>query len=302
MSDTVLVTGANGLIGYAVALALSQAGRSVVGLVRRAPADALPFASVVGDVTDAHRLHELFRTHGFGAVVHSGAISGPMVGLDAPFTTIATNIVGTANVLEVCRIHEVQRVVFTSSATAYGDTLEGPVSEDVALRPRDMYGATKAAAEALVDAYSLKHGLDGVSLRISWVYGPRRSTPCLIRTFITDALAGRPTQVDFGVGFNRQYVHVEDVVASILASLDAELLPQRVYNVTGGSCVTLDEVAGIVRRVLPQAQIDMKPGPDPVDVRQEEFDISAIKRDLGWGPRIGLEEGIASYTEWLRRH
>ncbi len=142
------------------------------------------------------------------------------------------------------------RVVYTSSTTAYGNTPAAPVSEDAPLRPNDVYGATKAAGEALVGAYSDQHGLDGVSLRISWVYGPRRRTDCLIRTLIDDALSGRPTHLEFGAGFHRQYVYVSDVVASILAALDAPSYPSRVYNVTGGAFATLDEVGAVVQRVL----------------------------------------------------
>ena len=259
-----------------------------------------PFESCVGDLTDIHRMHALFCAHEFGAVVHSGGVSGPMVGLENSFATVSTNILGTANILEACRIHGVKRVVYTSSATAYGNTPPAPVREAVALRPNDIYGATKAAGEALVGAYSEQHGLEGVCLRISWVYGPRRSTACLIRTLITDALDRRPTRLEFGTGFKRQYIHVGDVTTSILASLHAPSYRNRVYNVTGGSCLTLDEVADVVKRVLPEARVEMKPGPDPVDAYQEEFDISAIERDLGWAPTIGLEEGIRSYADWLK--
>ena len=177
-----------------------------------------------------------------------------MVGLDNPFTTIAANILGTANTSK-----RAGSTGWTASSTRHrprptGIRLPAPVSEDAPLRPNDVYGATKAAGEALVGAYSDQHGLDGVSLRISWVYGPRRRTDCLIRTLIDDALSGRPTHLEFGAGFHRQYVYVSDVVASILAALDAPSYPSRVYNVTGGAFATLDEVGAVVQRVLPQAR------------------------------------------------
>jgi nucleoside-diphosphate-sugar epimerase len=223
-----------------------------------------------------------------------------MAGLDNPFGTITTNILGTANILEACRIHGVKRVVYTSSTTAYGDTPPAPVREEAPLRPKDIYGATKAAGEALVGAYSDQYGLEGVSLRISWVYGPRRSTDCLIRTLIEDALGGRPTHLEFGVGFYRQYVYVDDVVSAIVAALEAPSYVRHVYNVTGGSYDTLDQVKAVVQGILPQAQIEMKPGPDPIDTMQEEFDISAVRRDLGFSPEFSLEQGIAAYVDWLK--
>lgn len=296
----ILVTGANGLIGYALAAKLASEGRRVLGMVRRLPPEPYPFEVCFADLSDIHRIHSIFTEQPIEALVHSGAVSGPMVGLDNPFMTIQTNVVGTANVLEACRVHGVKRVVYTSSTTAYGDTPPAPVGEDAPLRPTDVYGATKAAGEALVAGYSAQHDLESVSLRISWVYGPRRVTDCVIRTMITDALAGRVTVLDYGIGFYRQYVHVDDVVASIVAALDAPAFPQGVYNVTGGTYVTLDQVARTVEDVLPAARIHMGEGRDPVDTLQQEFDISAIERDLGYVPRIALKEGIQSYAEWLR--
>jgi UDP-glucuronate 4-epimerase len=302
MDKPILVTGANGLIGHAVAAALARNNRPVVGLVRRQPEEDFPFDIAFADFTDLDGIQRLFSKRAFEAVVHSGAVSGPMVGVNDPLGTVTANIMGTANILEACRIHGVKRVVYTSSTTAYGNTPPAPVTEEYALLPNDVYGATKAAGEALVRSYVRQHGLEGVSLRISWVYGPRRVTDCLIRTLIQDALSNRPTYIDYGIGFHRQYVHVEDVASAILAALNASSYPKDVYNVTGGDYSTLDEVAAIVGRLLPDAEIHMKPGPDPVDTIQEEFDISAIHCDFGFTPRIGLEEGIGKYIEWLRGH
>ena len=299
----ILVTGANGLIGYALASELARQGRPVIGLVRaRLAREACGFDTFEGDLTDTHRLHNLFKTNSIDSVIHSGALSGPMLGLDNPYSLCLTNIMGTANILETARIHGIRRVVYTSSATAYGDTpLGGPFKEDIPLRPKDVYGASKASSEHLMRAYAAQHKLQGVSLRISWVFGPRRKTACFIRTMIEDAMANRPTRLDWGLGFYRQYIYVDDVISAIIAALDAPSLPQDVYNVTGGSHLTLDQIAEAVRRVLPNAEIHLKPGPDPVDTVQGQFDISAIKRDLGFSPRYTLERGIETYYQWLRK-
>ena len=300
---SILVTGANGLIGYALASELARQGRPVIGLVRaRLAREACGFDTFEGDLTDTHRLHNLFKTNSIDSVVHSGALSGPMLGLDNPYSLCLTNIMGTANILETARIHGIRRVVYTSSATAYGDTpLGGPFKEDIPLRPKDVYGASKASSEHLMRAYAAQHKLQGVSLRISWVFGPRRKTACFIRTMIEDAMANRPTRLDWGLGFYRQYIYVDDVISAIIAALDAPSLPQDVYNVTGGSHLTLDQIAEAVQRVLSNAEIHLKPGPDPVDTVQGQFDISAIKRDLGFSPRYTLERGIETYYQWLRK-
>lgn len=296
----ILVTGAAGLIGNMVRQRLEGRGDRVVA-IDRAPGRGTAGPVTECDLGDVHRLHELARD-GLGGIIHCGAHSGPMVARDNPFSMVAVNIVGTANVLEVARIRGAARFIYCSSTSAYGPTPPGPVPEDVALRPSTVYGASKVAGEQLVSAYAAQYGLDGTSLRLSWVYGPRRSTDCAIRTMITDAQSGRPTRMPFGRDFPRQYVHVEDAAAALVAAFDASGLPRRVYNVTGGTYATLGEIAGMVRSILPQADIELGGGADPVDDVQHRFDISAAQRDLAYAPHHRLEAGIRAYAEWLSEH
>lgn len=294
----VLVTGAAGLVGNAVRVMLENAGRRVVAIDRTG-------ASIDGrdvtecNVTDIHGLHNIARHNDLTGIVHCGAFSGPMVAADSPAQMVQVNIVGTANILELARIVGRTRVVFCSSTSAYGPTPPGPVPEDVALKPSTVYGASKAASEHLVGSYAQQHGVDGVSLRLSWIYGPRRTTACTIRTMITDALAGRPTRLPFGRDFRRQYIHIDDAAHALVAALDKPRLPRATYTVTGGTWMTLGEIAGIVRKVMPAADIEVADGPDPVDDRQERFDISAAARDLEYRPSVTLEDGIRSYRAWL---
>jgi nucleoside-diphosphate-sugar epimerase len=222
-----------------------------------------------------------------------------MVARDNPYAIVRVNVVGTANILELARIHNIKRVVFCSSTSAYGSTPPGLVPEDVTLSPSSVYGASKVAGEQLVSSYSKQHGVDGVSLRLSWVFGPNRTTDCLIRTLIQDALAGRATRQPFGRNFYRQYIHVNDAARALVAALDQPRLPRHTYTVTGGTYHTLAEIGDAVRRIFPGADIAFGEGPDPVDDVQCQFDISAAARDLGYRPSIGLEEGIRSYAEYL---
>jgi nucleoside-diphosphate-sugar epimerase len=294
MAETILLTGAAGLIGRVLHKRLAERGDTVIAV------DRLEGPGIVAcDLTEVHRLHEL--GNGAATVLHCGAISGPMVARDNPHLIVQSNIVGTANILELARVRQMRRVVFLSSVSAYGNTPAGidPVPENVVLSPTSVYGASKVAGEALVNAYRLQHGVDGISLRPAWVYGPGRTTACAIRTMIEDAQAARRTHFPFGRDFYRQYVHVDDVVDAILLALDAREFGQRAYTVTGDSFLTLGEVAATVRKVLPEADIMMEPGRDPVDDVQARFDISAAAADLGYRPRIALEDGIRSYAAWL---
>jgi nucleoside-diphosphate-sugar epimerase len=292
----VLVTGASGLIGAAVRRALEARGETVVAIDRIPGPDG---GVRIVDLGETHRLHEF--AEGVTAIVHCGAISGPMVAPDNPHLVVQSNIVGTANILEVARIKEIRRVVFCSSVTAFGNTPKGldPVPEDVVMAPTNVYAASKVAGEQLVNAYSLKHDVDGVSLRIGWVYGPGRTTDCAIRTMITDAQAGRHTRFPFGRDFYRQYMHIEDATDAVLRALDAKGLKRRTFTVTGGSYATLGEIAATVKKVLPSADIELAPGADPLDDVQGRFDTSAAERELGFKPKIELQAGIRSYADWL---
>jgi nucleoside-diphosphate-sugar epimerase len=295
---TILVTGAAGLLGNAVRVLLETNGRKVLA-IDRLPAAGDGREIIVCDLGDVHRLHALAVENRITGIVHCGAHSGPMVARDNPHSMVQVNIVGTANMLEIARIHGA-RFVFCSSTSAYGDTPDGPVPEDVPMAPTSVYGASKVAGEQLVSAYARQYGVDGVSLRLSWVYGPRRTTDCVIRTMIADALAGRPTRIPFGRDFHRQFIHVEDAARALVMALDKPGLPRRTYNVTGGTYLTLAEIAEVVRGVLPGADIELGPGADPVDDTQRRFDISAVERDLGYRPAISLEQGVSTYADWLR--
>lgn len=295
----VLITGAGGLVGHAVHQQLESNGIAVLPIDRIArTADGIEVVEC--DITDIHRLHAFAHQYGVTEIVHCGGFSGPMIACDNPYSIVQVNIVGTANLLEVARIRRLRRVVFCSSTSAYGNTPEGPVPEDVPLKPTSVYGASKAASEQLVAAYARQHGVDGVSLRLSWVYGPRRTTDCFIRNSIEDALAGRPTALPWGRDFHRQYIHVDDAASALVCALDTSRLPRPAYNVTGGTYLSLGEVADILKRVLPTADIHLGSGPDPIDDVQQQFDITAAHQELGYNAAHELEDGIRSYVTWLK--
>ncbi len=136
------------------------------------------------------------------------------------------------------------RVVFCSSISAYGGTdLDALVTEDTPMRGLTTYGASKIAGEAILQAYAEEHGVDGVALRFTHVYGPGRETQCFVRQMIEDGLARRPSRLPHARRARRQYVYVSDVIDAICLALDADSLPRRSYNVGPGRQYTLAEVA-----------------------------------------------------------
>lgn len=297
--QSILITGASGLIGRHVLKRLVREGRRAIGL------DVAPRAGddrvIACNLTDIHRLYALARQHSITDVIHCGAVSGPMVMLDNPHGIISTNVTGTANIMEMARVMGLRRLVFCSSTSAYGPT-DDPgraITERAPLRPGSVYGASKVACEQLLAAYRQQHGQDNVAIRLSWVYGPGRTTDCVIRSLIGAALRHQPLAWPWGADFYRQYLYVDDAASALLAALDAIHCPASVYTATGGSYLTLAEVADTVRRVLGPADIRFAPGPDPLDDVQHRFDISAIANQLGFSPQYSLSQGIRAYADWL---
>ncbi|RBP02687.1 UDP-glucose 4-epimerase [Roseiarcus fermentans] len=288
----VLVTGAYGLIGHQTVLALRAAGfdAAPTDILSERPADAEFDASPLA-IAGIEPLQAYLEAHRIQAIVHAAGISGPMLAKDRPHAVLSTNVGGALDLYEAARLASVRRIVLISSAAAYGDTGEAPVDERTPLAAADAYGVSKISSELIARAYA-RHGVDSVVLRPSWVYGPRRRTACVIRTMIADALRRQPTRLPYGVGFPRQFVHVEDVAEAIVAALTTPKGTQSAFNVSDGRRFPLDDVAGLICARLPEARIEMAGGPDPDDVLCGPLDISAASAVLGWRPRIGLSTGI----------
>jgi len=295
----ILVTGAAGLVGNAVRVLLEESGREVIP-IDRVVATEEGRKILRCDVTDVHRLHEIVHGRSLDGVIHCGALSGPMLARDNPSQIVGINIVGTANVLELARVYSASRFVFCSSISAYGVTTGSLIPEDVVLHPTTLYGASKATGEQLVAAYRSQYGLDGVSLRLSWVFGPRRTTDCVVRDMITGALSGKVTAIPFGRDFYRQFIYVDDAARVLIKALDRPGLPRDTYTITGDSYLTIAEIAEVVKALLPDAKIAIGDGDDPVDDRQSRFDTSAAKRDLGFTPKYSFADGVRAYADWLR--
>jgi nucleoside-diphosphate-sugar epimerase len=299
-SGAVLVTGIGGLIGGAVARRLAAQGRQVVGMDRIAP-DGTGFPVLTHDLPDEQRWHEAIVRFRVSKVVHAGSISGPMLLPDAPARVAAINLQGLAGLLEAARIHRLERIVWFSSILAYGERADRePVSEETPLRPDTVYGATKAAGEALIHGYFAEHGVDAVAFRVASCYGPGRTTSCLIRTLVEDGLAGRRTRVRDSASRTRQHVFIEDVVDAVCVALGAPSLPRRVYNLGPGAAQSLGSIVAAVQRAVPGARVDV----DDDGFAWNTFGvgplaIDAAREDLGFAPRTSLAEGALQTRRWL---
>ena len=295
----VLLTGGAGLIGMALRPALAVRGHSVAATdITRFGRDDPDLLMVPLDQAPA--LDAIVERGRIDAVVHCGAISGPMMARGEPLRMVEANVDATAMLLDVARRHGMRRVVFCSSISVYGDVGDAAITEATPLRPTSVYGATKVASEQLVQGFAAEYGVDGVSLRIARVYGPYRRANCHIDTLIRNAARGVETELPSDPAFVYHYVYVDDVADAIVAALEAEVLPAREYNVGSGEALTMPEILGVAESVLPGLRAIITPGADDVPDRQTRFDISAIARDLAWTPKCDLRTGMAAYRAFGR--
>jgi UDP-glucuronate 4-epimerase len=300
--QSTLVTGSSGFIGRVLTARLRGLGERVIGFDCTADPSTAVDRFVLGDLEDPHRLHAALKGERVASIVHLGGLSGPMLSGDDPYRMMRINVMGTANVLEAARVAGVNRVVFLSSIMAYGPySTDLTVGDDLPLNAADAYGSSKVAGEAMMRAYAREHGLDTVSLRVSNVYGPGRRTHCLINLMVADALAGKRTEIDYGRGWCRQYIHVDDAAQAVIQVLAHPRLPQPAYNITGGIYVLLDDVGQVISRILPQADIRLGDKLHPFDYPIGPLDITAARRDFDYTPSVSLEDGIAKHIEEYKR-
>ena len=297
----VLVTGGAGLIGMALREALTAKGHMVTAI------DVTDFGRAdrsleIVSITDTGALADLFARKAFDAVIHCGAISGPMMAPGEPLKIVEVNIYGTALLLDLARRHGLRRFVFCSSISIYGNVGEATITEDTPLRPTSVYAASKVAGEQLIQAFAAEYGLSGICLRIGRVYGPYRRANCHLAAMIRDAAAGKTTEIPCDPEFVYHYVYVDDVVQAQIAALTAGTFSCGAYNVGSGEALTMPRIAQIARAVLPSVDPKLVAGADDVPDVQTVFDVSRIAADLAWRPRFDLASGLKAYQGALQTH
>ena len=290
----VLLTGAAGLIGMAVRPELESRGHTVVAT------DVTSFGRDVPGLTiapleDIAAFEKLSARHAVDAIVHCGAISGPMMAKGEPLKLVAINIDATAALLDLARRRAMRRFVFCSSISVYGDVGAETITEETPLRPTSVYGATKVACEQLITGFASEYGIDGVSLRIARVYGPYRRANCHVKALIENSAAGQPTEIPCDPDFIYHYVYSDDVAGAIATVLGAPNLPRRIYNVGSGQALTMPGLLDCANPVLSGLRARLVPGEDDVPDVQTRFDVAAIGRDLAWSPRFDMAAGIDAY-------
>ena len=311
----VLLTGVAGFIGSHLAARLAARGDTLVGLDNfdetLYPAElhrrnlALVASRVEfheGDFLDAEWVERLFAQNRFDVVVHLGALAGVRPSLAQPKRYQRVNIEGTLNLLEACRAHGVQRFVFASSSSVYGAHNAVPFAErDPAVRPASPYAASKRAGELFCSNYSDLYGIATTALRFFTVYGPRQRPEMAIHKFARLIRDGKPVPF-YGDGSSaRDYTFIDDIIDGVVASIDrCQGGAHRVYNLGGSRTTTLRRLVELIEGGVGKKAILERQPDQPGDVPITYADVTHAAAELGYAPKIPIEEGITRFCAWLK--
>jgi UDP-glucose 4-epimerase len=301
-----LVTGGAGFIGSNLVARLLHEGWDVTvldNLLSGHRENLAPFRQIEfiqGDVRDASTLE--WAAEGASAIFHLAASVGNKRSIDLPIDDATINVLGTINVLEAARKHNIPKVMFSSSAGIFGELKMLPIAEDHPAEPDTPYGASKLCAEKNCLAYAKLYGIETVCFRYFNVYGPNQHFDAygnVIPIFVFKALAGETITV-FGDGEQtRDFINVADVVeANYLAATTPGVWGA--FNLGSGTRVTINALIGQIGDAL---GIDPHVfyGPKrPGDVRDSLADISLIREKLGFEPKVDLAKGLPEYTAWAK--
>jgi UDP-glucuronate 4-epimerase len=325
-----LVTGAAGFIGFHTANLLLEQGHEVVGLdnlndyydpaLKAARlkilegAQRFRFAKI--DLTDGEAMERLFEREQFQRVVHLAAQAGVRYSLQNPNAYVQSNVAGFLQVIEGCRQHGIEHLVYASTSSVYGANTRLPFSERQCVdHPLTLYAATKKANELMAHSYSSLYGLPTTGLRFFTVYGPWGRPDMALFLFTQNILAGLPIDVYYEGHHRRDFTYIDDVVKGVVAAVDhvaqpdpawnsdapdpsTSRAPYKIYNIGNQRPVTLLRFIEVLEQCLGRkAQKNLLPM-QLGDVPDTAADVDALARDVGYRPSTGLEEGVKHFVEW----
>jgi UDP-glucuronate 4-epimerase len=329
-----LVTGAAGFIGFHCAKRLIELGHDVVGLdnlnpyydvtlkeARLAELEKLPgFRFYKIDLADRDAVEQLFVTERPKRVIHLAAQAGVRYSIENPHAYVGSNVVGTLHILEGCRHHGVEHLVYASTSSVYGANTALPFSVHQNVdHPLSLYAATKKSNELMAHTYAHLYGLPVSGLRFFTVYGPWGRPDMALFIFTRKILAGEPIDVFNNGHHARDFTYIDDIVEGVVRVCDriaaanpawsgdapdpaTSRAPYRLYNIGNNKPVELMDFIGCIEKALGNTATKNFLPLQAGDVPKTYADIDTLAEDVGFRPHTPIEEGIRRFVEWYRAY
>jgi UDP-glucuronate 4-epimerase len=259
------------------------------------------FTLVEGDIRDKAAVETILGRAKFDVIVHLAAKAGVRPSIADPVGYVDTNINGTVTMLEAARAAGIQKFVFASSSSVYGNNPKVPFSEtDNVDFPISPYAATKKAGELICYTYSHLYGMDMTCLRFFTVYGPRQRPDLAIHKFARLIEQGKSIPMYGDGSMQRDFTYIDDIVDGIVAAMN-QCQGYNIYNLGESRPVRLDVLIAALSTALGKKAIIEHLPDQPGDVRQTYADVDKAMRQLGYQPKTHLADGLREFVKWMRK-
>jgi len=305
-----IVTGAAGFIGARTSELLIKAGHIVVGIdnlndaydprvkeYRLRRLQAMPgFRFHQLDISDKSVI-DLFRQEKFDGVINLAARAGVRASVKDPWIYVESNMIGTLNMLEICRQTGTKKFIVASTSSIYGDDPPYPTPETASSsEPLQPYAASKKGAEAMCHAYHHLYGIDVTVVRFFTVYGPAGRPDLSIFRFVKWISEGQPVHVNGNGEQSRGFTYIDDIARGVIAALKP--LDYEIINLGGHEVITINNLIKLIEDIVgKKAMVEYGP-PDPADMFTNWADVTKAGELLGWEPQFNMRAGIEKLVEW----
>lgn len=330
----ILITGAAGFIGFQLVKGLANGTVKIIGVDnlnsyyspqlkadRLAKISDLPYFTFKNiDISDAKNLNQLFETFKPNVVINLAAQAGVRYSIENPQAYMDSNMQGFLNILEACRKHPVDHLIYASSSSVYGGNKVAPFSTNHNVdHPVSLYAATKKSNELMAHTYSHLYGIPTTGLRFFTVYGPWGRPDMAYFSFTKDIIEGNPIKVFNHGKMERDFTYIDDIVEGIIKlipsapkanpewdeaidSTSESFAPYKIYNIGNNKPVTLMQFINTLEQKIGKEAVKVYMDMQPGDVHRTYADVSDLVSDIEFQPNTSIDEGLGKFVDWYKEY